>query len=123
MPELAENNQALESLIYGRRVMRFYEQLLQGPVLHYVFTWFRPVGERAQTSDSLLWDGKLGKDPVNLRKKLGGRWLTAEFEAGDMVTFCMTLVHGSLDNQTDQIRLSSDSRYQLATEAVDDRWI
>jgi hypothetical protein len=40
-----------------------------------------------------------------------------------MITFSMTLVHASLDNQTDQIRLSSDSRYQLATEAVDDRWI
>ena len=40
-----------------------------------------------------------------------------------MVTFCMTLVHASLDNRTDQIRLSSDSRYQLATEAADGRWV
>ncbi|HTC14125.1 MAG TPA: phytanoyl-CoA dioxygenase family protein [Chthoniobacterales bacterium] len=192
MPELAENNLALEKLIYGERVMTFYETLLEGPVLHYDFTWFRPVGpgrgtsphcdlvymgrgtpqvftmwvpygevslslgglmvlegshrkskllgkylsrdvdsycanrqgaEKAQTSDSFLWDGKLAKDPVSLRKKLGGRWLTAEFEAGDMITFCMTLVHASLDNQTDQIRLSSDSRYQLASEAVDNRWV
>jgi ectoine hydroxylase-related dioxygenase (phytanoyl-CoA dioxygenase family) len=192
MPELARNNRALESLIYGKEVMQFYASLLQGPVLHYDFTWFRPVGpgrgtaphcdlvymgrgtrrvftmwvpygdvslqlgglmvlehshlkstllrnylsrdvdsycinrpgaDQAQTSDSLLWDGKLAKDPVSLRKKLGGRWLTAEYAAGDMVTFCMTLVHGSLDNQTDEIRLSSDSRYQLATETVDDRWI
>ena len=83
----------------------------------------RTGADEARASDSLLWDGKLAKDPVSLRKKLGGRWLTAEFEAGDMVTFCMTLVHASLDNQTDQIRLSSDSRYQLATEAVDERWV
>ena len=30
----------------------------------------RPDAEKAQTSDSLLWDGKLAKDPVNLRTKL-----------------------------------------------------
>jgi hypothetical protein len=35
----------------------------------------------------------------------------------------MTLVHASLDNQTDRIRFSSDSRYQLASEAIDDRWV
>jgi ectoine hydroxylase-related dioxygenase (phytanoyl-CoA dioxygenase family) len=83
----------------------------------------RPDADKARGTDSLLWDGKLAKDPVALRKKLGGRWLTAEFKAGDMITFSMTLVHGSLDNQTDQVRLSSDSRYQLATEAVDERWV
>ena len=192
MPELAANNLALERLIYGPRVMAFYEELLGGPALHYDFTWFRPIGpgrgtaphcdlvymgrgtrqvftmwvpygdvslnlgglmalegshrktallrnylsrdvdsycenrpeaEKAQASDSLLWDGKLAKDPASLRNKLGGRWLTAYFQAGDMVTFSMTLVHARLDNQTDQIRLSSDSRYQLATESVDDRWV
>ncbi len=192
MPELANDNSALKELIYGPRVMSFYEGLLGSPVIHYDFTWFRPVGpgrgtaphcdlvymgrgtrkvctmwvpygdvparlgglmvlekshrksdllrnylsrdvdsycanrpgaEKAQKTNTLLWDGKLAKDPVSLRQKLGGRWLTAEYEAGDMVTFSMTLVHGSLDNQTDEIRLSSDSRYQLANESVDDRWI
>ena len=192
MPKLVENNFALKGLIYGDRVMSFYESLLEGPILHYDYTWFRPVGpgrgtaphcdlvymgrgtrqvftmwvpygdvslqlgglmvleqshrkgarlrnylsrdvdtycanrpgfEKAQNTNSLLWDGKLAKDPVSLRNKLGGRWLTAEFQAGDVVTFGMTLVHASLDNQTFQIRLSSDSRYQLATEGVDDRWI
>ena len=83
----------------------------------------RPGFESAKNADSLLWDGKLAKDPVSLREKLGGRWLTAPFRAGDMITFSMTLVHASLDNQTDQIRLSSDSRYQLASEAADDRWV
>jgi hypothetical protein len=192
MPELAKNNSHLERLIYGERVMGLYQSLLEGPVLHYDFTWFRPIGpgpgtsphcdlvymgrgtrevftmwvpfgdvpiklgglmvlegshrksallrnylsrdvdsyctnrpgaDKAQISDSFLWDGKLAKDPVSLRKKLGGRWLTAEFAAGDMVTFSVTLVHASLDNQTDEVRLSSDSRYQRANEAVDDRWV
>jgi hypothetical protein len=69
------------------------------------------------------FEGWLSKNPVTLRAKLGGRWLTAEFRAGDFLTFKMTLVHASLDNHTDRIRLSSDSRYQRAEEAVDERWV
>ena len=73
-----------------------------------------------------LWefDGALSKNPVSLRQKLGGRWLTSsKFSLGDVVTFGMATVHGSLDNQSDRIRLSTDSRYQLATEPADERWI
>ncbi len=69
------------------------------------------------------WDGRLASNPVTLRKNLGGRWLTTEFNAGDMLVFGMAMVHASLDNQTSSFRLSSDSRYQLASEPVDDRWI
>ena len=68
--------------------------------------------------------GFLTKNPVTLRAKLGGRWLTApEWKAGDFLTFGMTLVHASLDNQTDCFRLSSDTRYQRASQPVDERWI
>jgi len=35
----------------------------------------------------------------------------------------MATVHASLDNQTNRFRLSSDSRYQLASEPADERWI
>ena len=62
MPELAQNNQALENLIYGERVMEFYKSLLEGPVLHYDFTWFRPVGpgvERRRTVIWFTWDAEL----------------------------------------------------------------
>lgn len=70
------------------------------------------------------WQGSLSKNPRSLRERLGGRWLTAEFKAGDLLTFGMATVHGSLDNQTpDRIRLSSDSRYQLASEPADERWV
>jgi len=69
------------------------------------------------------WDGRLSSDPVTLREKLGGRWLTTEFRAGDVVTFTMATVHASMDNQTNRFRLSSDSRYQLASEPIDERWI
>jgi len=49
--------------------------------------------------------------------------LTTEWQAGDLITFKMNMVHGSLDNMTDRIRLSSDTRYQKASEPADERWI
>lgn len=69
------------------------------------------------------WDGTLSKNPVSLREKLGGRWLTTSFRAGDLLTFSMQTVHASLDNPSDMVRLSSDSRYQPASEPADERWI
>lgn len=70
------------------------------------------------------WDGTLSKNPNSLQLSLGGRWLTSpEFLMGDAVIFNMTLVHGSLDNQTDQFRLSTDTRYQLSNQPIDERWI
>ncbi|MDF7822260.1 phytanoyl-CoA dioxygenase family protein [Runella sp. MFBS21] len=69
------------------------------------------------------WDGALSNNPVILQKKLGGRWLTSEFNAGDLVIFSSQTVHGSLDNLSDFIRLSVDCRYQLASEQIDERWI
>lgn len=68
-------------------------------------------------------NGWLSEDPVRLRRGFDTRWLTAEFRAGDLLIFNLYLVHGSLDNRTDRFRLSADSRYQLAAEPIDDRWI
>ncbi|MBM3281064.1 MAG: phytanoyl-CoA dioxygenase family protein, partial [Candidatus Handelsmanbacteria bacterium] len=51
------------------------------------------------------------------------RWLSAEYQMGDLLVFSMYTLHASTDNHTDRIRISSDSRYQLASEPVDDRWI
>jgi hypothetical protein len=69
------------------------------------------------------WDGRLANDPATIRRTLGGRWLTAEFSAGDVLVFSMATVHASLDNRGRCFRLSSDSRYQLASEPIDERWI
>ncbi len=54
---------------------------------------------------------------------LGGRWLTTDFRAGDVMVFTMRLLHASLDNRTDRIRLSTDSRYQPDSEPADPRWV
>jgi len=67
--------------------------------------------------------GSLSRNPVKLRQNLGGRWLSADYRAGDLLTFTIKTVHCGLDNRSDQYRLSSDSRYQLASEPADERWI
>ncbi len=67
--------------------------------------------------------GWLSRDPVTLRQRIGGRWLTTDYCAGDVLIFSVYLVHCSLDNNTDRIRITSDTRYQLASEPVDERWI
>ena len=72
---------------------------------------------------SPTWGGQLSKDAITLQRELTGRWLTAEYSLGDLLVFCMHIVHASSDNQTDRVRLSSDSRYQLASEPQDQRWM
>ena len=67
--------------------------------------------------------GAYSHDAIAVREELQGRWLTSEYRMGDLLVFCMYLMHASSDNQTDRIRLSSDSRYQLAHQPVDERWI
>lgn len=67
--------------------------------------------------------GWLSRNPVTLRQRVGGRWLTTDYQLGDVLIFSVFLVHCSLDNNTDRIRLTSDTRYQLASEPVDERWI
>jgi hypothetical protein len=70
------------------------------------------------------WTGAISDDPVELRDQLGGRWLTADFRMGDLLIFGMHTLHASLDNHTaDRLRLSTDTRYQLASEPIDERWV
>jgi hypothetical protein len=69
--------------------------------------------------------GWLSKDPGVVHQRYGGRWLSAEFEPGDMLLFGMFTLHCSLDNKNPEkrIRLSTDTRYQLASEPADGRWV
>ena len=78
-----------------------------------VHAWIGPLG-----------DGKLSRHPARLQAELGLPWLTAEhFRPGDVVVFSIYTVHGSLDNQSNRIRCSTDTRYQRADEPADERWI
>jgi hypothetical protein len=72
------------------------------------------------------WDldgiGHYTDDPLVITEKFGGKWATTTFEAGDVIIFGMFLMHCSLENTTNQYRLSVDARYQSANEKVDERW-
>ena len=183
-----QKDPAVDRLLYGNRIMSFFESFLGGRAAHFDFTWVRPKGpghgsaphcdivymgrgtselytawtplgdielklgglsilEYSHKKQDVLkryltrdvdtycvnnpvaterkkrWTGALSKDVDKLQKRLGGRWLTAEYRMGDLVIFSMATVHAGLDNQTDRIRLSTDSRYQLASKPIDERWV
>ena len=69
--------------------------------------------------------GHVTLDPIGLAKERNTRLLTAEFRAGDVLIFPMFNLHGSLDNRSKEgkVRLSCDTRYQLASDLFDERWI
>jgi len=67
--------------------------------------------------------GWFSNDPVEVIDRHGGQWQTSTFKAGDVLIFGMFTMHGSLNNTTNLFRLSTDTRYQLASEPVDERWI
>jgi hypothetical protein len=81
-----------------------------------------PDAELYQKGDK-WWNGSISEDPFELRRQLGVRWLSSEFRAGDLLTFTIFTLHASLDNRSNCIRISSDSRYQLASEPIDERWV
>ncbi|MCH6258718.1 phytanoyl-CoA dioxygenase family protein [Puniceicoccaceae bacterium K14] len=84
----------------------------------------RPEEKKRAEEGGWTFTGTLSRNPPALRDSFGGRWLTTEFEAGDFLTFGMFLVHASVDNKTrNTLRISSDSRYQKASEQIDERWI
>lgn len=66
--------------------------------------------------------GHYTDDPLVITEKFGGRWATTTFEAGDVLIFGMYLLHCSLENTTNQYRISVDARYQSVNEKVDERW-
>ncbi len=68
-----------------------------------------------------LLDGHLSRDPNDLIESLGVKWASTPFRAGDVMIFGMYFLHGSLDNVSNRFRISTDTRYQLASQPVDGR--
>ena len=62
-------------------------------------------------------------DPNALRAMLGGRWLWDDYREGDVLVFGLATMHASLDNHSDRLRISTDTRYQRASEPIDGRWV
>ena len=51
-------------------------------------------------------EGWFSEDPEEIRDRFGGRWLTADVRAGDIITFGLYTLHGSTNNTTNRFRLS-----------------
>lgn len=68
--------------------------------------------------------GWITKDLPSLSERLDTRWLLADYEAGDMVIHSAYMIHAATENRNGQgrMRLSTDIRYQLVTDAIDPRW-
>lgn len=73
--------------------------------------------------DRDLIEGHFSDNPLEIVEKFGGRWATTAFSAGDVIIFSMFLMHASLVNTSNKIRITADTRYQLASEPIDERWI
>jgi ectoine hydroxylase-related dioxygenase (phytanoyl-CoA dioxygenase family) len=66
--------------------------------------------------------GWVGKNLAEMADKFDTRWLMADYEAGDMVVHSAYMIHAGTANFTDQMRLSTDIRYQRIRDEIDARW-
>lgn len=68
--------------------------------------------------------GWLTKDLPGLAERMPGRWLMADYAAGDMVVHSPYMIHASTANESAEgrMRLSTDIRYQLVSDQIDPRW-
>jgi hypothetical protein len=64
----------------------------------------------------------ISNDLGRTARVLGGRWLWADFRAGDLVLHSPHIVHASLDNASDVMRLSADLRFRRSDARPDERW-
>ena len=77
----------------------------------------------ASDVDRDLIEGHFSDKPLEVIERFGGRWATTTFSTGDVIIFSMFLMHASLVNTSNKIRITADTRYQLAAEPIDERWI
>jgi hypothetical protein len=70
----------------------------------------------------MIKEGWFTSDPYEITRKFGGRWLTTNFHAGDVLIFGLFTMHASTTNLTDRFRISCDVRFQPAGEPLDERW-
>ena len=46
----------------------------------------------------------------------------ADYETGDMVVHTAYMIHAATNNLRDEMRLSTDIRYQHVRDTIDERW-
>ena len=83
----------------------------------------RGMGKVAHEKESRTF--QMGPDAQDARERigLGGRFLTGNFRMGDLLLFSAYTLHSSLDNESGEVRISTDTRYQPASHPIDGRWV
>jgi len=71
----------------------------------------------------LIYGGRYSRQPNKVRDQFGARWLTEDFNIGDVIIFDTRCMHATLDNQTAGFRSSVDVRFQPASEPADPRFV
>ena len=68
--------------------------------------------------------GWLSKDLPAIAARAQSRWLTADYEAGDIVVHSAYMIHAATRNESPdgRMRLSTDIRYQSIRAEIDARW-
>ncbi|CAH1224423.1 Hypp1 [Branchiostoma lanceolatum] len=66
--------------------------------------------------------GWFTEDPLEITRRFGGQWKSADFRAGDALIFTMRTVHMSTVNCTQFARVSCDTRWQPAGLPSDPRF-
>lgn len=174
---LQDNFPSFFEVVNSSKVMTFFDNLLDGSTITYVYKWLRAVNSGGNTGAHYdivymsrgtknvytMWTpfadiplemgtlalclgsqhfekikqtygemdvdrdnvetGWFSEDPIEIVDTFGGQWATTSFEAGDVIIFGMYMMHASLNNTTHCYRITSDTRYQLAAERVDERWM
>lgn len=84
-------------------------------------TWGQKLESQAISEGKVGW---LGEDLPALADRLDQRWLVANYEAGDVLVHSPYIVHASTVNFNSRgyLRLSTDIRYQRASDPIDQRW-
>ena len=59
-------------------------------------------------------NGALADAHTVVERGVAGRWLTADYQMGDVLLFSIYTMHASTDNNGREERLSTDTRYQRA---------
>ncbi|GCE16105.1 phytanoyl-CoA dioxygenase family protein [Tengunoibacter tsumagoiensis] len=83
-----------------------------------------PPEERISAYNRNMRTGWLTDDLPALADRVNTRWLIADYEAGDMVVHSPYMIHAATTNYdpANNIRLSTDIRYQRIDDAIDTRW-
>lgn len=69
-------------------------------------------------------NGWISTNLMEMAERFDSRWLSADYEAGDMVVHSPYMIHAATQNNDPlhRIRLSTDIRFQRLNDEIDPRW-